>query len=443
MRRKIVSIIIASIVLIGSFYFQTIKVKPNRYQQHLQEKIQKTISINKFETLDTYLPVIVIDYKEENNLEANIEYFEGQESEQYTAQINVIEELASTSKKHSYQISDIKTTIDEESYGVWVLDGMQEDSTLMRNYIGYTLAGQMSLQSPRALFCEVVVEGEYKGIYLLTEKTNDGKEPPDFLDESISFTKATPYMIGLSIIDEKNNRQLSTFRDYTGRKGMIDGAEQVTELIYPDSTLTEKQTSYIEQDISRFEKALASFDSAHLEYGYPNFLDIASFIDYYVLNEWMMNTQAMRNNTFMYKNVDEKLEVIASDFNNSFRKDEQGKSVVNNMIMSDIYWYHYLVKDEQFVSEVIERYEELRTDILSMDKVIELIDGAVTYLEPAIEREYILMGNKDAKASYKQEIEQLKKIIMERTTYLDENIDSLRSEAHYSINKQFKHIEEK
>ena len=437
MSRKIISIIMAGILLVGSIWLQSIEVKPERYQQHLQEKRVNTISMNETDKLVTHLPVIVIDDKKDDDVVVKIQYILGEEQTEYIAQI---EQLVGTTEKKSYQIKTLQNSGNEEHYGIWILDGMQEDSTFMRNYIGYTLAGQMRLKSPEVEFCELIINGEYKGLYLLTEKLCDGKIPPEFIDESISFTEATPYMFELTMTKEKNDRQLNTFRDYTGRKGMVEGAEQTVEVVYPDATLTKNQIDYIERDISKFEKALASFDSADLEYGYPSFIDIGNFIDYYVLNEWMMNTQAMRDHTFIYKNIEDKFQIITNDFNHSFKVTEQGRSVVDNMIMSDIYWYHYLVKDEMFVAEIIERYRELREDVLNTDRVIELIDEVVKYLEPAIEREGML-GN--SQIDYQEEVRKLKQIVVERTGYLDENIDTLKSQAHYSINKQFKHVEEK
>ncbi|MFZ4545033.1 MAG: CotH kinase family protein [Saprospiraceae bacterium] len=52
----------------------------------------------------------------------------------------------------------------------WVLNSLNYDPSLIRDYIGFNLSNKMGRYASRKAFCEVVVNSEYLGLYLLQEK---------------------------------------------------------------------------------------------------------------------------------------------------------------------------------------------------------------------------------------------------------------------------------
>src|SRR4030042_2589027 len=52
----------------------------------------------------------------------------------------------------------------------WVLHGPYSDKSLMRNALAYHLGNLQGRWSPRTRFCEVFINNEYRGVYLLVEK---------------------------------------------------------------------------------------------------------------------------------------------------------------------------------------------------------------------------------------------------------------------------------
>ena len=59
----------------------------------------------------------------------------------------------------------------------WVLNSLAFDSTLIRDYLSYSLYSDLGNYSPRMQYCEVVVNGDYKGLYIFMEKikVDDGR----------------------------------------------------------------------------------------------------------------------------------------------------------------------------------------------------------------------------------------------------------------------------
>jgi len=52
----------------------------------------------------------------------------------------------------------------------WVLYAPYSDKSLIRNELTFKLAQYLSTWQPKYKFCEVYINGDYKGVYLLIEK---------------------------------------------------------------------------------------------------------------------------------------------------------------------------------------------------------------------------------------------------------------------------------
>ena len=56
----------------------------------------------------------------------------------------------------------------------WVLHGPFSDKSLMRNALLYTMADDILAYSPRVQMVEIIVNNDYKGVYLFTGKNQKG-----------------------------------------------------------------------------------------------------------------------------------------------------------------------------------------------------------------------------------------------------------------------------
>ncbi len=52
----------------------------------------------------------------------------------------------------------------------WILHAPYSDKSLLRNYLSYELARDMGRYASRTRFCELVINGDYKGLYIFMEK---------------------------------------------------------------------------------------------------------------------------------------------------------------------------------------------------------------------------------------------------------------------------------
>ena len=143
------------------------------------------------------------------------------------------------------------------------------------------------------------------------------------------------------------------------------------------------------------------------------------------------------------------------DFNNAYNNyfDDDLSNLGFHMPVTQVFFMLY--KDERFVETVIDRYRDLREGVLSDEYLQGFIDDALSYLGPAIERNYEAWGyafdseELDADnrfspvdrnpTSFDEAVDDLRTFITQRGAWLDRNIENLRQYSHESVNKRYDH----
>ena len=332
-----------------------------------------------------------------------------------------------------------------EKDSTWVLHGPYLDKTLMRNYMWYNLAGQIMEWAPDVRYCEVFLDHEYQGLYVMAEQISMGEGRIE-MTKYDGKSNISSYIVCADRESVNDVQYLDNFTSYALR---INGKLEVK---YPGaSRITPELTEYISRDFSRFEKALYSFDYDTARYGYQNYIDVDSFVDYFIINEVTQNTDAGLYSTYFYKDVSGKLKMCVWDFNNCCDNYIEDQTPMAGFFMQNRPWYFMLCKDEAFMEKVITRYHQLRKGILSEEAVESYIAGVQSYLGPAIERNfekwgYSFLPEKDLLyederkiGSYEAAVEQYETRLVRRMRWMDEHIGDLRSYSHESINKKFNH----
>ncbi|HEY8933955.1 MAG TPA: CotH kinase family protein, partial [Cyclobacteriaceae bacterium] len=199
----------------------------------------------------------------------------------------------------------------------WILNALAYDASMIRDYISYNLSRMIGEYAPRTQYCEVVVNGEYRGLYILMEKI-----------------KADGNRVDISKIKPTDN----TLPDLTG--GYITKADKVvgTDVLawtmssyidvndinfiheFPKPTdVTAPQNNYIK---SVFEKLAETANNTSILNGYPSVIDIPSFVDFMLINELAANVDAYKFSTYFHKDKNAKLRAGPIwDFNLTYGND--------------------------------------------------------------------------------------------------------------------------
>lgn len=329
----------------------------------------------------------------------------------------------------------------------WILYAAYNDKSCMRNVLSYDIANKTGHYATRTRFCELVLNGQYQGIYVLMEKIKRDQERVDIATLNtvdISGDQLTGgYIIKIDRTDGPGTYWTSPHQTSSGQDVHFVYVEPKAEDIVP------QQSSYIQYYMDSVESALLGPGFTDPLTGYRNFIDEASFIDYFILNEASRNVDGYRLSTFLYKDKYSnggKLHAgPAWDYNLAWRNANycQGESFqgwayrFNNYCSSDYtvpFWWDRLMEDPQFRRNLKCRWIELRSRFLHLDSINAFIDANAGLLQQAQQRHFerwpilgtYIWPNPDPLATtFTEEITGMKEWIADRFAWIDANLPGI------------------
>jgi len=331
----------------------------------------------------------------------------------------------------------------------WVLTANYNDKVFLRNFLSFEIFRKMGHYAPRTVYCEVVVNGEYLGIYLMGEKIKQDKNRVNISklnpDENTGDNLSGGYIFANDYYDNSNS-WLSNFSPLNK-----PGAE--VHFVYIDpkpNELTQIQKTYLKDYVDSFEQTLYSPSFTDPVSGYRAYLDVNSFIDYFILEELSRNVDGYKKSRYYYKDKDSKGGKIKSgppwDFDWAYKDaredcihtdatDGSGWAYrINECDVSPVppSWEVRLLEDENFANRIHDRYFHLRNTYLSETYLNHVIDSVAGLLDEAQQRHYekwpilgINVGTAESgeqPLTYAGEIEKFKSWIHRRLAWLDENM---------------------
>jgi hypothetical protein len=335
----------------------------------------------------------------------------------------------------------------------WVLLSNYNDLSLIRNALAYKLFGDMGNYSVRASLCEVVIDSSYKGIYLLGEKIKRDNNRVAISKLTAADTTGDDLTGGYILQQNYWNSSNSFQSNYSPIDHPGFDVHFVYEYPKPNVILPQQKT-YIASYIDSLETALYSADFTNTTTGYRKFLDVKSFIDYFIVNELSRNADGFKKSVFFNKNKYSnggKLNAgpvwdfdwawknlgncnIYNNFNGT------GWAHHNNDCATDNYstgWYIRLLQDSTFNNELRCTYKNYRQTILDTTYIFAYIDSIKTHVQNAQERHFkkwpILGMSGPAPeigaiaTTYNAELDTLKGWINLRLQWLDANIPGVCS----------------
>jgi len=331
----------------------------------------------------------------------------------------------------------------------WILLANYNDKTFMRNSLAYELSRKMGHYATRTSLVEVVIENYYKnyeGIYLLMEKIKQDKGRVDIAKLTNMDTSGDDvsggYIFKIDYFDSSNSWQ-SNYRP-------IDHPEKTVNYVYHDPDAIELfwlQEEYLKAAVNSFESVLYSPNFKDPEKGYSAWIDVNSFLDYFIINEVARNVDGFKKSVFFFKDKDSKGGKINAgpvwDFDwawkniwdcSTFRAtDGSGWSHrINDCLSTPPYsngWMVRLLQDENFANALNKRYFELRKSYLSSQYLNSYIDSVQNLVNEAQVRHYAkwpILGSKvgapevDSQPStYAGQVTMFKNWIQTRLAWLD------------------------
>jgi len=330
----------------------------------------------------------------------------------------------------------------------WILYAPYSDKTLMRNVMTYDLSNTMGQYCTRTHYCEVIVNSDYKGIYVLLEKIKRDNNRVDIdrlsADENSGDEITGGYIIRVDKTDDIN---FDTDGWYSQPNPTYPNAMDIYFQYYsPDAeAISVEQKQYIQDYILEFEESLISTDFDDSLQGYYNYIDVKSFANTLLINELAKDIDVYRFSNFFYKDKNSNGGKLVSgpfwDYNLGYGNVDYGSegaqytddwlyNIVEPYDWSRMFWWKRLMEDSNFQDEVKTQWTNLRTNSFSNENIEYRIDSISAYLFDARERNYerwdiiglyvwpnFYVGN-----TYNEDFDYFKDWVIDRADWLDENI---------------------
>lgn len=352
----------------------------------------------------------------------------------------------------------------------WVLLAPYNDVSMIRDVIAFHIWNEMGHWGPHTRMCEVVVNGCYRGVYILSETIKISPNRLDIakLKESDNEDRELTggYILRLDVHDSQDKTFVSPIYGVSsissgGFGGMGGGFTNVQSVVWTcykpgADKITDRQYEYIKDYVGKAEVSIEKDED------YSLYIDISSFIDYFIHTELSLNADGFKRSAYFYKTKQKedgnggKLHAgPVWDYNLAYGN-------CNFCNAGNIYAWVYegcetnptpamwktLSQDPKFMKAVKARYSELRKTLLSEKSIYSFIDKYAILLDEAQKRHFTQYSNllksekSDASvngwswftvgggatffsaytvADYQEEIGTLKKWFAERLSFLDKN----------------------
>lgn len=319
------------------------------------------------------------------------------------------------------------------------------DKTLMRNFLAYTFTRELGRWAARCRYVELVVDNDYKGIYVFMEKIKRDSSRVNIAklgrNENSGDALTGGYIIS---IDKGANGWQSSVPPMQSTSGQRIQYNHV----YPQiDSITIPQRNYIKAYVDSFEQALGSVGFQNQQWGWRRFADESSFIDYLIVNELAKNIDGYRLSTYLYKNKQSRGGKLFAgpvwDYDLAFYNanycrgsDTAGWAWEFNGTCPQDYWqvpfwWNQFQSDTNFQANFHCRWKQLRATSLSDLRINLLIDSVVNLTQESRNRhfqrwpvigQYIWPNMQPVPVSYAGEIQQLKNWFAGRIAWIDRNL---------------------
>lgn len=249
----------------------------------------------------------------------------------------------------------------------WVLLANFLDKSHVRNSVAFQFGAQTGLAwTPKDRFVELVLNGKYVGLYQLVEQVRidkariniDALKETDILGDALTG--------GYHI--ERDARWTAA-----EEAGFISSRSQPFALKDPEVP-TPEQASYIKGYVDQTEAAIFGSGFKDPSTGYASFIDVPSFIDWFLIHEFLRVNDAWYSSTNMYKPRLGKLYAGPLwDFDYSMGSPSPSYSMppTGAWVPTRSIWFKRLLEDPAFKAAVGARWAQLRPAATALPAYLE------------------------------------------------------------------------
>ncbi len=316
----------------------------------------------------------------------------------------------------------------------WIVHGPYSDKTLMRNVLAYHIGESTGEYTPRTRWCELIINGNYEGLYVLTEKIKRDKY-------RVNIDELTPDAVsGLGItggyifsVDRNDAGPGTGWESPYAPKPFYRYREPNADELVP------AKKTYLQDYVTLFEQTMENDPNTDK---YNDFIDVDSWVNYWLATEVFKHIDNFKFSFYMHKHRSDKGGKIHFgplwDLNLAFGNYDFGQNPDPNnwsyvwakQKILRPHWVVALSENPEIQSKIKCRWKELRSDSWSTENLMRFIDQNAVQIEEARVRNFerwdilgkYVWPNDFVGNTYEEELNHLKTWLTNRLTWLDENM---------------------
>ena len=339
----------------------------------------------------------------------------------------------------------------------WVLNASFTDKTFLRNVLAFKLGNDMGRYASRTRFCEVIINNDYAGLFILEEKVKRDKgrvnikklETTDISGDALTGG----YIMKIDRIDPGDKYFNSVFPSvYPKTPGQPSPITYVH--VYPNAeNILPVQEDYIRNYITQFETSLSKSTYKDPFLGYYDFVDMDALVDYFLVSEFVKTVDAYRLSAYIYKNRDSEGGKLVFgpmwDYDISFGLADYADAWLSSGweaelnpyegIWSSPFWVKKIFADPVFKNKLAKRWSELKSTVFNLSGIMGYMDKTILEITDARIRNFVqwpILGVYQwpeyyVGQTYEDEVLYLKGWIIRRYSWIDANLSTNYSDVEW------------
>lgn len=299
----------------------------------------------------------------------------------------------------------------------WLLLANYADKTMLRNHVVFYMGKISNLDyTPRCHYVELMLNGRYNGTYQLCEKLKISNDRVNVGDDGFLME------IDARATDESDSRYF-----------MVEHLSQVVNIKDPDVEYDDDSYNYAKEYVTLVDSILFSDNFADPKDGWQKYMDIDSFVDWYLINEISKTNDAILwSSCYMNLKRGGKLKMGPLwDYDLSLGNiDYNGTYLTDGFWIKNTAWYTQLFKDPAFVTKVKERFNYFFS---KREDLMREINASAIYLKYAAQENEnrwhtfytYTWPNYDIWGRYNNEVQSMKEWLNARFEWLKVEFDKM------------------
>ena len=322
-------------------------------------------------------------------------------------------------KPFTLKFDEKKSLLDMTKDKSWVLIPNYNDKSMLRNSLAFYMSSISNMDyTPESHFVELVFNDKHWGTYLLCEKLKIAKHRVNVGDNGFLFE-----------IDSRAKNESDS------RYFEVSHLENVVNIKDPDVQYNDANFNYAKDFVTKADKALFSSSFKNPSTGWQAYLDMDSFVDWYLIQEIGKNLDGNYDTScYMHLARGGKLKMGPMwDMDVAFGNIDQANQTCydpEGFYIKDVQWYTRLFQDPVFVNRVKERFNYFYNH---QDDILANVNADAQYLKYSAQENddvWHLLNvktwpNYNIWGSYQNEVQGLKEWFVQRMNWLKTQFDKM------------------